>query len=128
LQAGGERLLRNYPWLEGQLANVNFGKAAQKVVETVVGTLRAGVTAAGWVLIILLIALYVSANSASYFCGFLSVFPAYQREEAAAVMLQCADVLRKWFKGQVLVMLSTGVITTVGLRITRVEYWLLFGA
>jgi predicted PurR-regulated permease PerM len=120
-------LIKAQPWIRQQIEGFDGAGATQKIFEKLFSGVGTGFSALSGSTIVLLIALYVAINAQDYFKNLLTVFPAYKRAKAEAVLVQCAVAIRKWFKGQAMVMLITGTLTTIGLWIIGVEYWLVFG-
>jgi predicted PurR-regulated permease PerM len=122
-----EQIFSRYPWILNQIQKLNLSVAAQTTVGALFKGLQTGAVAIGGSLIVLILALYVATNSRSYFKGFLSLFPGYQRPQVSEVLQRSARVLRQWFKSQLIVMAIVGSVTTLGLWAIGIDYWLLFG-
>lgn len=72
-------------------------------------------------------ALFTAAHSASYYSGFVKLFPKKHQPDIDQKMRLAALTLRKWFFAQFIDMVVVGVLTTLGLWIIGVNYWALYG-
>jgi predicted PurR-regulated permease PerM len=120
-------LSEKQPWLVEQIQAFDFAAAAKAALQKVFQGLGAGTMVVSTAILIFLIALYVAINSSEYFGGLVRAFPAHRRAKATTVLRACGQVLRRWFRSQLIVMSITGTVTTLGLWIIGVDYWLLFG-
>ncbi len=75
----------------------------------------------------LVIGLYTAVNGKEYFDKTIEAFYPKYREKAVRVLEHSAQVIRAWFKAQLIDMVIIGVLTAVGLWIVGVEYWAIFG-
>ncbi len=121
------RIVENRSWLLNQIKELDFATMARTAFQRIFSGLGKGIVGISGALIVLLISVFVAVNSREYFRGLLSVFPAYQRPKAEKVLAQSAQAVRRWFRGQLIVMSITGTATTLGLWIIGIDYWLLFG-
>ncbi|MBI1723009.1 MAG: AI-2E family transporter [Gemmatimonadetes bacterium] len=87
-------------------------------------------TATGRVLIesiaVVVMALYLAHNPATYRDGILSLVPPRHREAARAILVDLGATLRAWVGAQLLAMVVLAVLTGIGLWLLDVPYWLAF--
>ena len=57
----------------------------------------------------------------------ISAFPKSKRNKVRGILQECANILRKWFKAQIIDMVIIGSITAIGLWVSGIEYWAVFG-
>ncbi len=127
LKAKVETLAATEHWILDQINKFDFGSSAQTALGTLFQGVQLGVTFVVFMVLVTVIAIYLAINSNSYFRGLILLFPAYLRPRATEVFVGIAGALRRWFKGQLLVMSSVGVIMTTAFWVIGIEYWLLFG-
>lgn len=120
-------LLAGKPWIAEQINQLELGRYTRMAAGILFSGIQTTVTAIGGIFVILAIGLYTAINLNSYFRGFLSLFPAYLRPKTQDVLREAASSLRRWFKGQLIVMAVIGSATMLGLWILGIEYWLLLG-
>lgn len=88
-------------------------------------------TATGRVLIesiaVLVMAIYLAHDPATYWKGIVSLVPPTQRDAARAIVLDVGATLRAWVGAQLLAMVVLAVLTCIGLWLLGVPYWLAFG-
>jgi predicted PurR-regulated permease PerM len=60
--------------------------------------------------------------------GFVSFFPAGQREQVRGVLSKMYHAIQKWFVGQLISMVLIGVLTVIALSIIGIPYALFIGA
>lgn len=114
-------------WMQKQLESVDYASYGKFVGAALITGATTTLGALAGALVILMIGIYTAINSGRYVRGFLSVFPEYLRPRTREVMAESGKVLREWFKSQLIVMAITGSVTTLGLWILGVDYWLLLG-
>lgn len=83
--------------------------------------------AIGNLVLMLLIAVFLSAEPPLYRQGAVRLLPVRHRERVESALLACGDALRGWLKGQGLSMLFVGTATAVGLWLLDVPLALLLG-
>lgn len=88
-------------------------------------------TATGRVLIegiaVVVMALYLAHNPTEYREGIVALVPPARREAARAILLDLGATLRAWVGAQILAMIVLAILTTIGLLVLGVPYWLAFG-
>lgn len=127
---GQKRLLEWLPesgWLKQQLRTIQLSGLARQMASQIFQGLQNTVSALVGAFLVLTIALYTALRAEPYRRGFLSLFPAYLRPRAEEIMAASAKVLCQWFRSQIVVMAITGLVTTLGLWILGIEYFLLLG-
>lgn len=93
-----------------------------------VGNLMAAIAAFSTGLTLaIVIALFTTTNSTKYFEGFVSFFPTKMRNKVEEKVLLSGKILRKWFLAQLIDMVAVCMLTTVGLWISGIQYWALYG-
>lgn len=76
---------------------------------------------------IFVMALYLARNPGVYKEGVISLVAPQHRMTATHILDDTAQTLRAWVVGQLLAMFVLGTLTTLGLLILGVPYWLAFG-
>lgn len=77
--------------------------------------------AAGGVIIVLFIAMYIGATPGLYREGLLHLVPQRNRDRAEEVVSTLRDTLRQWLIARLLAMVAIGVITGAGLAMLQVK-------
>lgn len=121
------RFFDRYPWLKDQFMDINIGQTAQKSVMNVFKGFHLGVIALGGASFAIILGLYTAVNSQKYYASTIEAFPPRHRDKASKVMKECGRILQAWFRAQLIDMLIIGTITALGLWITKVDYWAVFG-
>ncbi|MDZ4200648.1 MAG: AI-2E family transporter [Gallionella sp.] len=120
-------LFMRYPWLQAQLEALNVGATAQGLVSHFFEGLQTSFTAIGGLLFALIISLYTAVSLNDYFAAVVRAFPQNRQMKVASVLSRCATILRLWFRAQMIDMLILGFMTGIGLWITGVDYWAVWG-
>lgn len=117
-----------------ELANPNSGLVADLILDAVnflrgslVPYLRAGGTAFIEAASVMVMALYLARGPGVYRDGLVSLVAPPHRGTARRILDDAGDTLRAWVAGQLLAMVVLGSLTTIGLLILGVPYWLAFG-
>jgi predicted PurR-regulated permease PerM len=76
----------------------------------------------------LIVTVYLVIQPAQLVNGFVSFFPAGQRERVRAVLGKMYHAVQKWFVGQLSAMVIIGVLTALALSIVGIPYALFIGA
>jgi predicted PurR-regulated permease PerM len=79
-------------------------------------------------LVAFIVTVYLVIHPALLVDGFVSLFPAGQREKVRDVLGKMYRAVQKWFLGQLSAMVIIGVLTTIALSIIGLPYALLIGA
>jgi predicted PurR-regulated permease PerM len=75
-----------------------------------------------------IVTIYLVVQPAQLVNGFVSFFPAGQRERVRGVLGKMYHAVQKWFVGQLSAMVLIGVLTAVALSIVGIPYALFIGA
>lgn len=76
---------------------------------------------------VLVMGLYLTLRPAMYREGFILLIPPVHRELVRDILSELGNTLRAWIGGQLLAMVSLGILTWVGLHLLEVPYALAFG-
>ena len=79
-------------------------------------------------LVAFIVTVYLVIHPALLIDGFVSLFPAGQREKVRDVLGKMYRAVQKWFLGQLSAMVIIGVLTAIALSIIGLPYALLIGA
>jgi predicted PurR-regulated permease PerM len=79
-------------------------------------------------LVAFIVTVYLIIHPALLIDGFVSLFPAGQREKVRDVLGKMYRAVQKWFLGQLSAMVIIGVLTAIALSIIGLPYALLIGA
>jgi predicted PurR-regulated permease PerM len=74
-----------------------------------------------------IMSLYLALYPGLYRERLIAIFPPVHRDLARDVLADLANSLRSWIVGQLLAMIVLAALTTLGLYLLRVPYWLTFG-
>lgn len=121
------KLFKQFPWLQEQVMNFDFTSYLKYSASGLVKGLSTSVMAISGLIFALVIGLYTAVNGKEYFDKTIEAFYPKYREKAVRVLEHSAQVIRAWFKAQLIDMVIIGVLTAVGLWIVGVEYWAIFG-
>lgn len=109
--------------LVGSLITEGFGFLRSSILPYI----RAGGLALIEAVSVLVMALYMARTPGVYRDGVISLVAPHHRATAARILDDAAQTLRAWVAGQLLSMFVLGTLTTLGLLILGVPYWLAFG-
>lgn len=121
------KLFKQFPWLQEQVMNFDFTSYLKYSASGLVKGLSTSVMAISGLIFALVIGLYTAVNGKEYFDKTIEAFYPKYRKKAVHVLEHSAQVIRAWFKAQLIDMVIIGVLTAVGLWIVGVEYWAIFG-
>jgi predicted PurR-regulated permease PerM len=76
----------------------------------------------------LIVTIYLVVQPTQLVNGFVSLFPAKQRERVRGVLGEMYHAVQKWFLGQLASMVIIGVLSTIALFIIGIPYALFLGA
>jgi predicted PurR-regulated permease PerM len=79
-------------------------------------------------LVAFIVTIYLVIHPALLIDGFVSLFPAGQREKVRDILGKMYRAVQKWFLGQLSAMVIIGVLTAIALSIIGLPYALLIGA
>ncbi len=97
------------------------------IVSNFFGVFSTALGAVANILFVIVVAIYLAANPDVYRNGVVMLVPQRHRSRAAEVVDTTSDQLWHWLKGQFLMMLIVGVLTTIGLFIAGVPLALALG-
>src|SRR5262245_22257043 len=85
------------------------------IARTIATALQSSVGAAGSLLAMAIIAIYLAAEPQRYRSGLLRLLPTPMHRRASELFDAIADILRRWLSGQLAVMATVGVLSGLGL-------------
>lgn len=127
LQERSERLLSRYPWIRRNVASADLASSASAVGAAVFKGAWSGIGVFSALLFASVIGIYVAVDAPTYAAGFVRAFPASRRATVERFLRQAGETLRRWFHAQLIDMLIIGTLTSLGLWIVGIDYWLLLG-
>ncbi|HEY8550702.1 MAG TPA: AI-2E family transporter [Vicinamibacterales bacterium] len=119
--------LQQYSWGRSLMEQGASGEGSGRVFEGVRRFFSTTFGAAGNLLIVLVLALYLAYGAEGYVRGALHIVPPRGRPRAASFFAECTTMLRHWLFGQLGAMLFTGIATFVGLLLLGVPFALVLG-
>ncbi len=120
-------LTQDYPVLRDYTTKFNPSRYFSFTMTSALAYIQSGFFAVTSVALDILIGVYTGIHAKTYFESLVRSFPQKNRSLASSVLQESAQVMRRWFKGQLLDMLAIGVITGLGLWIVGVPYWAIYG-
>jgi predicted PurR-regulated permease PerM len=127
LQARADGIASRYPWINVDGALSNAPAAAQLVGAKLFRGAWSGFGLAGALVFSFVIGLYTAVEARYYRDALVGAFPPSHRAAAAQFAGAAARTIRLWFAAQLIDMAIIGTLTSIGLWIAGVDYWLLFG-
>nr|WP_277346370.1 AI-2E family transporter [Solimonas marina] len=127
LQARAGGLVDRYPWFDVDGALSNAPGAAKLVGAKLFHGAWSGFGLAGALVFAFVIGLYTAVEARYYRDALVGAFPPARRAAATAFFAEAARTIRLWFAAQLIDMAIIGTLTSIGLWIVGVDYWLLFG-
>ena len=97
-------------------------------VSSAVSLGRSLVEAVSLTVVAFIVTIYLVIQPAQLVNGFVSLFPAGQRERVREILGEMYHAVQKWFVGQLSAMLIIGVLTVIALSIIGIPYALFIGA
>lgn len=91
------------------------------IARTLATAIQLSVGAAGSLLAMAIIAIYLAAEPQRYRSGLLRLLPAPMHRRASELFDAIADILRRWLTGQLAVMATVGILSGLGLWILRIK-------
>jgi len=119
-------LTDQYPAIAAQIQGFNFQDEIAGSMSHVLLGIKSGFFAIASIGLALFLGLYTAVDSDEYFEGAIHFLPPSKRKRAAQIGTKCADVLRVWFRAQLIDMAIIGVSMAIVLRIVNMEYWAVF--
>lgn len=126
-QAKLKALFIRFPWVLTQIKDFDFAGTIQKGLQYIFEQAQSGFSAGAAIILTFIIGLYLAVDRDYYFMGLIKAFLPQHRMTAHNTLIQCANVVRVWFRAQLIDMAIIGLITTLGLWIVGVNYWAFFG-
>ncbi len=120
-------LFTRFPWIQEQILSFDIAGSVNSSAMSLIQGFRTGIVAISGGVFALIIGLYTAVNGGEYFEKTVEAFLPSKREKAKNVLIDCARVIRGWFKAQLIDMVIIGFMTGLGLWIAGVEYWAVFG-
>jgi predicted PurR-regulated permease PerM len=120
-------LLDENPWVKDKMAQFDAGMYARNSLTKIFKGFQAGVVAMSSFVFAFIIGFYTALSGKDYYQSLVKAFPERHRKKASKLLIDCADVLRNWFRAQLIDMVIIGVVTGLGLWIVGVQYWAVFG-
>ncbi len=129
------RLLRSIPVLRRNVAASGAPGALATALNDIFGFLRGaavpylkgGVEFLIKTVSVFVMAVYLARHPGVYTEGIVAIVPPRRRRLARAILTDLRITLRAWVVGQLVAMVLLGVLTTLGLWILNVPYFLAFG-
>src|SRR5919199_3821180 len=97
-------------------------------VSSAVSVGRSLVEAVSLSVVAFIVTVYLVTQPTQLVNGFVSLFPAGQRERVREILGEMYHAVQKWFVGQLSAMLIIGVLTVIALSIIGIPYALFIGA
>jgi predicted PurR-regulated permease PerM len=97
-------------------------------VSSAVSLGRSLVEAVSLSVVAFIVTIYLVIQPAQLINGFVSLFPAGQRERVREILGEMYHAVQKWFVGQLSAMVIIGVLTVIALSIIGIPYALFIGA
>ncbi|HJT81531.1 MAG TPA: AI-2E family transporter [Chthoniobacterales bacterium] len=116
----GRRLLDQAPTLQQLTNRGNLISRITGIFSTTFGLIAD-------VVLVVFIGIYLAINPGIYVAGLVRLFPKNYRDHIAAVIEEIGRTLRHWLVGRMLLMISNGVLTTLGLWLFQIPLALTLG-
>lgn len=116
----GKRLLAQAPTLTQLTSRGNIVARVTGIFSTTFGLVAD-------VVLVVFIGLYLAINPAVYIRGTVRLFPKSRRDRIGEVLGEIGSTLRRWLLGRALLMISNGVLTTLGLWLLGIPLALTLG-
>jgi len=113
--------------VQRMLSNIDLGQTAKNAAEVATAGVKISITLALGIIAVIVIAVYLAAESERYEWILVSLFPECHRAEARRAAHLSASALRVWFGSQVINLSIIGTATGVGLWIIGIPSWLSLG-
>ncbi len=119
--------LSRIPGFSEQLHAFDFAGTASRMAAPLWTGVISGFAALTGMTFACILGLYTAVGSDEYHEMILRPFPPDLRPKADHFFKRCAQVLRQWFRAQLIDMLIIGLLTAIGLALVGVDYWAVFG-
>lgn len=127
LQGNVQALLSRYPWIERNFASVDIAGSASQVGGALFKGAWSGLATLSALVFAMVISIYVAAEASAYHEALRRAFPQPHRQRAGELLRESAATVRVWFHAQLIDMVIVAILTSVGLGLVGVDYWLLLG-
>lgn len=127
LQGNVQALLSRYPWIERNFASVDIAGSASQVGGALFKGAWSGLATLSALVFAMVISIYVAAEASAYHEALRCAFPQPHRQRAGELLRESAATVRVWFHAQLIDMVIVAILTSVGLGLVGVDYWLLLG-
>lgn len=107
-------------WLSTALDRAGQALLSGSMVSRIGGALGAVASGIANLFLVVFAALYIAAQPELYRAGFLRLIPPRDRARTDATLVRCGAALRAWLLGQLIAMVTIGVLTWAGLAILSV--------
>lgn len=114
-----------FSWLGLDPAQIDVGALVRVAGQTLLKGLSLGLEGLAGALVIFMIAIFTAGNSDAYLRGALTLFPLRLRPRVDTLAHESAQVVRRWFTSQMLVVTISGILTAIAMAAIGVDYWLL---
>lgn len=127
LQGNVQALLSRYPWIERNFASVDIAGSASQIGGVLFKGAWSGLATLSALVFAMVISIYVAAEASAYHEALRRAFPQPHRQRAGELLRESAATVRVWFRAQLIDMVIVAILTSVGLGLVGVDYWLLLG-
>ena len=110
------------------MQQLDIAAMAQGSAQLLMKGLSVGIEGIAGILVVLMIGLFVAVNYETYAKGARSAFPPDVRPRVESLAGGATRVLRRWFVGQMVVVMITGALTAVTMLLIGMDYWLVVAA
>lgn len=97
------------------------------MTDSVISLLTVTAGAVASIVFVVVIAIYIAVEPSVYTKGFIRLFPINRRNRIGEILDRITLAIQWWIVGQILSMLILGFITTAGLWLLGVPYYLILG-
>jgi predicted PurR-regulated permease PerM len=119
--------LLSYSWTEWLLQKGESATDGRKVLQQITHAFQITFTAAGALVVVMFLAIYMSVQPGVYVQGIVRLMPVHFRQRAGTVMSELYRVLRIWLLTKLLTMVLTGAGIGIGLWLLKVPLALALG-
>jgi predicted PurR-regulated permease PerM len=119
--------LLSYSWTEWLLQKGESATDGRKVLQQITHAFQITFTAAGALVVVMFLAIYMSVQPGVYVQGIVRLMPVHFRQRADTVMSELYRVLRIWLLTKLLTMVLTGAGIGIGLWLLKVPLALALG-
>lgn len=116
-----------FPWIQQQIHEINFASYLKTSAQNILKGFKLSVIVIGAGIFSVVMGFYTAVNAEEYFEKTVMAFYPRYRARAHEILIQCAKVIRIWFRAQLIDMAIIGLLTGIGLKLANVEYWAVFG-